>query len=259
MTIASAKELRQQGILEILQELGSASVTELGLRLGVTEMTIRRDLESLEDDGALKRFHGGAKLAFGSSYEPPLAVREKTNSEQKRSIGRQIAELIDDGDTVILDGGSTGIAVAEAFTDRHVTICPLSLRVAWVFVRSTTVNLILPAGFVRPGELSLSGADTTDFLRAHHFDHYVLTASGLSINNGFTEWNSDDAAVKRTALGVAGNTIAAIDSSKFGNVGFVKVCSAERPQSIVVDEGLDGRQLEFLRTVASNVILAPQK
>ena len=122
MPIASAKELRHQSVLEILQELGSASVTELGVRLGVTEMTIRRDLEALEEDGALKRFHGGAKLAFGSSYEPPLAVREKTNAEQKRSIGRQIAKLIDDGDTVILDGGSTGIAVAEELTERHVKI-----------------------------------------------------------------------------------------------------------------------------------------
>jgi DeoR/GlpR family transcriptional regulator of sugar metabolism len=256
MPIASAKELRHQSVLEILQELGSASVTELGVRLGVTEMTIRRDLEALEEDGALKRFHGGAKLAFGSSYEPPLAVREKTNAEQKRSIGRQIAKLIDDGDTVILDGGSTGIAVAEAFTDRHVTICTLSLRVAWVFARSTTVNLLLPGGSVRSGELSLIGADTTDFLRGHRFDHYVMTASGLSIDSGFTEWNSEDAAVKRTALSVADSTLAAIDSSKFDNVGFVKVCSVGTPRSIVTDNGLSANQLESLRKFSPNVILA---
>lgn len=256
MTVVNAKERRHQRVLEILQETGTASVAELGSRLSVTEMTIRRDLESLENDGALKRFHGGAKLAFGSSYEPPFPVREKTNSEQKRALGRRVAQLVDDGDTIILDGGSTGIAIAETLTARQLTICPLSLRVAWVFARSTSVNLVLPPGSVRAGELSLSGADTTDYLRAHRFDHYVMTASGFSIESGFTEWNSEDAAVKRTALSVADNVIAAIDSSKFENVGFVKICPIDRPQSIVIDNGLNGGQLDRLENSANKVLIA---
>jgi DeoR/GlpR family transcriptional regulator of sugar metabolism len=254
--VSNAKEQRHQSVLEILQETGTASVAELGNRLGVTEMTIRRDLESREEDGALKRFHGGAKLAFGSSYEPPFPVREKTNSEQKRAIGRRIAELVDDGDTVILDGGSTGIAIAEALTARHLTICPLSLRVAWVFARSTSVKLLMPSGTVRSGELSLSGADTTDYLRAHRFDHYIMTASGLSVESGFTEWNPEDAAVKRTALSVSDNVIAAIDSSKFENIGFVKICPIDRPQSIVIDNGLNNAQLERLKSRSRSVLLA---
>src|SRR3954454_15017899 len=128
-TVGGAKERRHQSVLEILREAGTASVSELGSRLGVTEMTIRRDLEALEADGALKRFHGGAKLALGSSYEPPLPVREKMNSDQKRRIGRRVAALLNDGDTVIVDGGTTGLAVAEHLLDRQLTVCPLSLRV----------------------------------------------------------------------------------------------------------------------------------
>jgi DeoR/GlpR family transcriptional regulator of sugar metabolism len=253
---ARTKEQRHQELLVILKENGTASVAELGIRLGVAEMTIRRDLEALEADGALERFHGGAKLTFGSSYEPPLAVRERTNRGQKHAIAEHVAQLIDDGDTVIVDGGSTGIAVAQALADRHITVCPLSLRVAWAFERSTTVNILLPPGTVRHGELSISGAETGEFLRGHHFDHYVMTASGMSIPGGFTEWNVHDAAVKRAALGVSDNTIAAVDSSKFGSVRFVQICGIERAQVIVTDAELRDQDAAELTRAAQRVILA---
>jgi DeoR/GlpR family transcriptional regulator of sugar metabolism len=251
------KDHRHQAIIEILKDVGKASVAELGSRLDVTEMTIRRDLESLEENGALTRFHGGAKLARGSSYEPPLPVREKTHSEQKRAIARRVAELIDDGDTVILDGGSTGLALAEALIDRHLTVCPLSLRVAWALSRSSTIDLLVPPGSVRHGELSLSGAETTDYLRWHRFDHYLMTASGLSVEIGLSEWNLEDAAVKRAALGAAAETIVAIDSSKVGSVGFVSVCSLDRPDSIVVDDDLSSSRLEELASSVRNLELVP--
>lgn len=256
MAAARTKKQRHQQVLVILKENGTASVAELGARLGVAEMTIRRDLGALEADGALERFHGGAKLTFGSSYEPPLAVRERTNREQKHAIAEQVAQLIDDGDTVIVDGGSTGIAVAQALADRHITVCPLSLRVAWAFAQSTTVNIVLPPGMVRHGELSISGADTGEFLRGHHFDHYVMTASGLSIDRGFTEWNVQDAAMKRAALGVSDNTIAAVDSSKFGSVRFVQICGIEGAQVIVTDAELGDPDAAELTRAAQRVILA---
>jgi DeoR/GlpR family transcriptional regulator of sugar metabolism len=254
--MVSAKERRHQGILQILQETGTVAVGELGTRLGVTEMTIRRDLELLEADGVLKRFHGGARLAFGSSYEPPFPAREKTNAEQKRAIAERVAGIINDGDTIILDGGSTGVAIAEFLVDRELTICPLSLRVAWAFARSTTVNLIIPGGSVRQGELSLSGADTIDYLRGHHFDSYVMTASGMSLDHGFTEWNPDDAAVKKAAVGVADKTIAAVDSSKYNRVGFVRICPTDAPAVIVTDSAITDEQLEALRNQAQEVLVA---
>jgi len=253
---AQTKERRQRDVLVILKENGTTSVAELGSRLGVAEMTIRRDLEALEADGALKRYHGGAELTFGSNYEPPLAVRERTNRGQKQAIAQQVARLIDDGDTVIVDGGSTGLAVALALVDRHVTVCPLSLRVAWVFERSTTVNVLLPPGTVRHGELSISGADTGQFLGGHHFDHYVMTASGLSIKSGLTEWNVEDAAVKRDALGASDNIIVAVDSSKYGTVRFVKLCAIDRVQIVVTDTGLRDADAAELEGAAQRVILA---
>lgn len=255
--MARSRQERHRELLALLQETGTGSVAELGVRLGVAEMTIRRDLEALEGEGVLKRFHGGAKLAFGSSYEPPLAVRERTNTALKQAIGHRVASLIDDGDTVVLDGGSTGMAVAQSLADRQVTVCPLSLRVAWAFERSTSVHLLLPGGTVRPGELSISGADASSFIRAHHFDHFVLTASGFTAAHGFSEWNVEDAAVKRSALHSSESTIAAIDSSKYGCVRFVHVCGVDEPQVVVTDDWLLDEQLEALRASARDVVVAP--
>lgn len=250
----SAKELRHQQVLEILREQGRAGVAELRERLGVTDMTIRRDLELLEADGALKRFHGGAALAAGSSYEPPFASRERTNADAKRAIAREVAARMNDGDTVVLDGGSTGLAVAQELFGRSLTVCPLSLRAAWHLAKSPSIRLLVPGGMVRAGERSFTGVETSEYLDAHHFDWYVLTASGMSIDRGFTEWNTDDAAVKRTAVRSAEQVMAAVDSSKFGQVGFVRVCDIGRPDVIVSDSGLSPAQVTALRAAASDVI-----
>ena len=251
-----SKEQRHQAILEILGGSGSSSVAELGASLGVAEMTIRRDLETLEGRGVLRRFHGGAKLSAGSSYEPPFAVREHTNVAQKRAIAEAVAATVEDGETILLDGGSTGIAIAEALGDRVITICPLSLRVAWALNGSTTGTLLLPPGRIRAGELSISGPDTADYLKQHHFDRYILTASAFSLLHGFTEWNTDDAGVKRAALHSAGEVIACVDSSKFGRVGFVEICGIDIPDRIIIDGGLDDLSIEALSGSSRRVQVA---
>lgn len=247
------KELRHQLVLEILRESGKASVVDLRDRLGVTEMTIRRDLELLEADGALKRYHGGATLVVGSSYEPPFPARERMHADAKRAIAEAVASRINDGSTVVVDGGSTGLAVAQALANRSVTICPLSLRVSWQLAKSTTVRLLIPGGTVRQGERSFIGVDTIEYLRQHHFDHYVMTASGLSIEGGITEWNPDDAAVKRAAAHASQEVVAAIDASKYGNVGFVRVCETTDPDLIVTDDSISSADLQTLRSHAKEV------
>jgi DeoR/GlpR family transcriptional regulator of sugar metabolism len=211
----------------------------------VAEATIRRDLDDLAADGVLRRFHGGATLEVGSGYEPPFAVRERTNADAKRAIADAVAEQINDGDTVIVDGGSTGVAIAERLLARAVTVCPLSLRVAWTLAQSPTVSLLAPGGTIRRRELSIVGPLTIDFLRAHQFDTYVMTASGMSETNGLSEWNPDDAAVKQAAIACARTTIAAVDASKYPKTGFVKVCPISVPAAIFTDTRLSqpGREL----------------
>lgn len=253
--MVNAKDLRHQEIIAMLKETGSLSVADLGSRIGVTEITIRRDLEALENAGAVKRYHGGAQLAIGSSYEPPIAVREQTHAADKKAIAARVANLIDDGTTIVLDGGTTGIAIAQALIDRQVTVCPLSLRVAWEFASSTSVRLLMPPGVVRAGELSISGSESVEYLLAHRFDLYVMTASGFSLDHGFSEWNVEDAAVKRTARASSQRTIAAIDASKFGTTCFVSLCAIDAPDVVVTSE-LPPADLATLEAAAQAVEIA---
>jgi len=258
VTAQDSRERRHEKVLKVLGETGTATVSDLGQRLGVAEMTIRRDLEALEAAGVLQRFHGGARLNAASAFEPPFAIRERTNAAGKRAIAAVVARLIEDGETVIVDGGSTGLAIAAALEGRRLTVCPLSLRVAWAFERSSTVDLLLAPGVVRRGELSISGAETIEFLRAHHFDRYVLTTSALSLEQGFTEWNVEDAAVKRASVAAARSVIAAVDATKFGRSAFVEICAVDRADFVVLDRPVDGGGTAALTAAVEHLVIADQ-
>ncbi|MEV7933694.1 DeoR/GlpR family DNA-binding transcription regulator [Curtobacterium sp. NPDC089185] len=252
----SAKDDRHQALLAALQRQQTMGVAELARVLDVTEMTVRRDLEVLEQDGLIERFHGGARLTPRASFEPPFVLRERMNASQKRAVAAAAAGLVRDGETVVLDGGSTGLALAAELSTRRVTICPLSLRVAWAFERSTSVTLLLPPGVARPGELSLTGSETIDYLGRHHFDRYLLTASGFTIAEGFTEWNAEDAAVKRAALASAATCVAAVDAGKFGRLAFADVCAIDKPDCVVTSDDLPGGALSALQQATQSVHLA---
>jgi DeoR family transcriptional regulator, fructose operon transcriptional repressor len=249
----ASKEQRHGAILEVLRREGRLDVSTLGELLGVTEMTVRRDLDELAAEGLVKRIRGGATLPVGSGFEPPFAARAKTNIERKRAIGQTVAERIGDGDTVLLDGGSTGLAVAEFLVDRSVTVCPLSLRIAGFLATSNSVRLLVPGGAVRHGEQSFVGPDTIDYLALHRFDHFVLTASAVSVENGFMEWNPDDASVKRHGCSVSNEVIAAADSSKFGRTGFALIGPIDTASLIVTDDGLADSTTEAIEELGPEV------
>ena len=242
----------------MLRSSGRVTVADLAESLNVAEATVRRDLDCLESDGVLKRYHGGAYLQVGSSYEPPFAVREMANIEAKQAIARTVADQINDGDTVILDGGSTGLAIAEAVAQRAITVCPLSLRIAWALAKSQTVKLLLPSGTVRSREFSLVGAEITEYLHRHRFDKYIATASGITPKAGLTEWNPDDAVVKQVAIDTAEVTIAAVDASKYAQICFVNVCSISTPDTIVIDNRLPEAAAETIRAAGGKITICPE-
>jgi DeoR/GlpR family transcriptional regulator of sugar metabolism len=231
-------EERLAFILERLSFERRVDTADLTQTLGVSEMTIRRDLARLETDGALRRVRGGATRVGGGSYEPPFLVRTRLRSEQKDLIGRAVAEQIFDGETVVLDGGTTGFAVAQHLLEKVVTVCPLSLRSAGVLVNSPTIRLLLPGGYVRAGEQSVIGPETVQALEQHVYDVFVLTASGVTTRTGVSEWNEDDANVKRAAVASSRRRILACDSSKFGQTAFSRVTSLDHVDLVVTDTGI---------------------
>lgn len=233
---------RYQVILELVAARGRVSIAELTRQLKVSEMTIRRDLAALDAEGAIRRVHGGAMPVASGSYEPPFAARAKLNPAAKRDIAILTSTLINDGETVILDAGTTGAAIAKELMNRDITVCTPSLRIADILSGSTSVRLMVTGGIVRPGERSLIGPPALRLFEDHRFDVYVMTVSGVHIAAGMTEWNLDDAAVKRAALAAANRCIVACDASKFGKTAFGRICQVDQADVIVTDAGIPAEQ-----------------
>jgi DeoR/GlpR family transcriptional regulator of sugar metabolism len=245
-------EERQQMILHLLDTRGQVVIADLSSRFSVSEMTIRRDLAQLEAEGLLRRTHGGATRTTSGSFEPPFALRARLHPDAKRAIAAEVAGRLADGQTVVLDGGSTGAAIAEAIVGRNLTVCALNMRVADILASSPNTRVMVPGGLIRPGELSLTGPAAERTLADHRFDTYVMTVSAVDASAGLTEWNVEDAAVKRAALASSSRCIVACDSSKFGQTAFARIAALDAADLIVTDSGLAA---EHRNVVAAGTVL----
>jgi DeoR/GlpR family transcriptional regulator of sugar metabolism len=231
-------------------------VDTLSAELGVSPMTMRRDLALLEADGAIRRVYGGATRISSGSYEPPFALRAKLHVPAKRQIASLVAGLVDDGQAVILDAGTTGVAIAEQLSHRQITVCTPSLRVAAALAASSSVRLMVTGGMVRPGEQSLVGPATGRMLEDFHFDLYIMTVSAAHADQGFTEWHPDDAAVKRAAIGAASHCIVACDASKLGRTAFARICALNAVDLLVTDMAVTEEQRSALEARGLEVRVA---
>lgn len=236
---------RQKSICDYVAKKGEATIADLSQRLEVSAMTIRRDLDQLAESGLLVRTHGGAAANSSVAVEPPFAMRMRTNSEAKRKLALLISKQVVDGQTILLDGGSTALAIAEELAGRDITVCTLSIKVAEVLAQVDNTKVIVPGGMVRNGELSLVGSEAEAFLGNYHFDTYLMTISAVSNSGGLTEWNPEDAAMKRRALKSAKRVVLVCDSSKFGSEAFGRVANLSEADAVVTDSDLsaEGRKL----------------
>ena len=149
---------RHEMAIDLLQQRGELSVHELSERTGASPMTIRRDLQVLEQEGALRRVHGGAIGVASRGYLPPYSVREKREMEAKERIGAAAASMIADRETVIIDVGTTTLEVARPLRGRqNLTVITSSLHVANVLAKERDCRLMITGGTVTPGDLSLIG------------------------------------------------------------------------------------------------------
>jgi DeoR/GlpR family transcriptional regulator of sugar metabolism len=249
-------EERQQTVLQLLDARGKLTIADLSTRFGVSEMTVRRDLAQLETEGLLRRTHGGAVSTQSGSFEPAYALRSRLNVNAKRAIAALVAQEIVDGQTLVLDGGSTGSAVAEALVGRRVTVCALNLRVAGILSSSVETTVMVPGGQIRHGEQSFVGPAAERTLSDYRFDTYVMTASAVEASAGFTEWNVDDAAIKRAALASSGRCIVACDSSKFGSTAFARIAGLDEVDLIVTDADLAADQRQAVQVGGALLRLA---
>jgi DeoR/GlpR family transcriptional regulator of sugar metabolism len=233
-------EQRHQAILELLNREGSITVAHLVNRFDVSDMTVRRDLELLARKGLLRRVHGGAVSARGRSFEPAYLLRSASHQEEKARIGQAAAALVEDGDSIALDVGTTTLEVARRLVGRrNLTIITPSFHIASLLAEQPDIRIILTGGIVRPGELSLVGELAQRALQDFFVDKLFLGIGGLHLEAGLTEFNLEDALVKKAMLGRAKETIVVADATKFGRVAFAAVGPLQTVKRIVTDSLID--------------------
>lgn len=243
-------EERKAYIISKIESNGIADIKQLAIELHVSEITIRRDLVALENSGLLRRVHGGAVNSSGRGYEPPLTLRRTKFSRAKQLIGEKAAEFIDEGDCVALDVGSTTSQVAHYLLHRHnLTIITPSISIASQFLNESDIRIILPGGIVRHGEASLIGELAISAFENFHVDKLIMGVGGIDVDAGLTEYNWDDALVKKAMMRSAKQIIVVADSSKFNQVAFATVAKLSEINRLVTDQnppdGLRNRLIDL--------------
>lgn len=252
---------RHRLILDTITNAGKITVEEICNQFGVSKMTARRDLVFLDQQGLLRRVYGGAVSGLGRSYEPPYDLRATQAADAKRAIGRKAAEMVYDGDSIALDVGTTTFEVARALQGkRNLTIVTSSLPIANEIVTHfsliSEVRLILTGGIVRAREFSMVGHIAENTYREVNVDKAFIGIGGLSLENGLTEYNLEDALVKRRLFKSAKIRIVVSEGTKFDRTTFAMIASLSAIQYIITDDSAPSDMLKALEDMGINVVIA---
>ena len=225
---------RRQEILRAVRA-GSTHVGELAQTFGVSEMTVRRDLRELAGAGMVERVRGGAVRAGG---EPPFEESAVERFEAKDRIGAAAAALVEDGQTVMIDIGTTTLQAARRLHGRRLTVVTSSLAVLEELLPDEAVELVLPGGLVRRNYRSLVGVLAEDSLRQLKSDIAFLGTSGVDYELGVWDTTMVEVPIKRLMIAGADGTVLIADAAKFSMTGVVRVCGPESIDHVVTDAPL---------------------
>ena len=247
---------RQQAILDLVDKNDSTQVADLVRLFNVSEMTIRRDLDLLERKGLLRRVHGGAVSHHGRSYEPPFMLRSTVHNEEKKRIGAAAAGLINKGDSILLDVGTTTLEIARnLYAHQNLTVITPSFQIATQLAEHPGIRLILTGGILRQSELSMVGSLAARATQEFYVDKLYLGAGGIDLRAGLSEFNLEDAQVKQVMLQQAKDITAVVDSSKFGQVALAAIAPLKAVNRIITDSGIQPRLAARIRDLGIELIL----
>jgi DeoR family fructose operon transcriptional repressor len=230
---------RKNKIIAKLKSNNRVKVADLSAEYGVSEATIRRDLQELEDSGLLRRTHGGAVLLEHTKFEPTFTEKEAKYLPEKQKIGKLAASLIEDGDTVILDSGTTTLYVAKNIRAKNVTVVTNSLSIMNELGKRQDIELISLGGNIRWETQAFVGPLAENTLKTLWADKVFLGTNGISIEHGITTPPIIEAQIKRIMIERSNQVIVTSDSSKFNKVTFAKISDINHVDVIVTDAEID--------------------
>ncbi|ARD48658.1 DeoR/GlpR family DNA-binding transcription regulator [Sporosarcina sp. P33] len=236
---------RYEIIIDLLHENKIVKVSELCKKFEVSIETIRRDLEYLEQKNKLKRIYGGAILKEEPALEPSYTKRYTEYTREKSHIGKETAKLVEDGDSLMIDLGTTTLEVARHLKEKkNLTIITNSMVIAEELVDVPTFRVILLGGILRPNELSLSGSISEQLIQNFTVDKTIIGAGGITADM-ISDYHLEEARVRRAMIESGRLVIAVSDHSKFGKKAFVKVCPTSQIDVMVTDNQLSHKTAQL--------------
>ncbi len=247
---------RRSDILALLQKTGSHRVEALSQHFGVSAVTIRSDLNMLEQQGYITRSHGFAVL--NSRLIAELSVADKRNNypELKQRIGKLAASLLKEGERVILDSGTTTKAIVNHINDLNLTVLTNGLDVAMALVSCPNVEVRMTGGVLRKNAMSFSGVMADNNLQHYRFDKVFLGVDGFDLQKGVTTFNEQEAQLNRLMCDAADQVIVVTDSSKFGQYSNFVICQANQIDVLVTDNKIPLSYQEYLENMGVQVLIA---
>ena len=242
---------RKQEILLMLEKNTRVHVDQLANYFGVSRSSIRRDLNHLHEDGLLSRTYGGAVALHNGSAEAPFIERQVANFAEKDRIGRAAVKLIDEGDTIFIDGGTTTECMTPYLLERRITVVTYGLNIINQLSCSKSISLIAIGGTLHPHSLTFGGALSLGAIQSSNirFDKAFMAASGISAVDGITNASLEEVPIKRKAIEAGQCNILLVDSSKIGITRAAYIAPLPDVHRVITGAQASSSQIEAIRTL----------
>jgi DeoR family fructose operon transcriptional repressor len=252
-----ATEDRRTSLVELVQRSGFASLPDLVNHLAVSESTVRRDLDALDEIGIIRRTHGGAFYSGPSPNLPHFKQRQVAEWEKKKAIAIAAASLIEDGDTLLLDAGSTTYELAGLLIGRPLQVVTNSLPVANLFNTDASIDLIVVGGYVHTRSGAIFGPYSIEMLGSLHVRRAIISAAGIN-DRGIFNTNRMLVEAQQGMMKAADEVILVADSTKFGHQSLAHVCELDVIQKVVVDCHISDEWKEKIVLAGAELIIADE-
>ena len=245
---------RKEEVLRILKERTSASISEIATHVGVSEMTVRRALHKLSETGHVIRIPGGARITRSITFEKSFAERLEKMAEAKDRIGRAAASLVKEGESVVLDSGTTTLSIAHHLRrHRNIAVLTFSLAVLEELMAIESVRVELTGGMYRPSSHDLIGHTANESLSRVCADKVFFGAAAVSALRGVMVFDPE---APRALLNSGTKKILVVDSSKVGTQALYHFAPLDKCDLVITDEGADPDELDRLRNVTKVLVAA---
>jgi DeoR family fructose operon transcriptional repressor len=239
---------RRNKIIELINKESKVKVINLSKLFGISEVTIRNDLSELENAGVLERIRGGAISTSKAYYNMSLHERLKENEQEKKIIAVEAASMVSDGDTVIINSGTTTLLTSlELKSVKNLTIVTNSLSIAREVGHYKNFHVILLGGSLNPQYQFTYGDDTISQLKRYRADKLILSADGVSVDEGITTYHHLEAEVNRQMIVRANKTIVVADYSKIGRESFMHIESLDSVDVLITNQNANQQEIQSIR------------